>query len=86
MKSVNSVVSEVFSTTIASVAQSFRVRTNGSQITVKAYSDPSLVSQIGSDIVHTPTGVTVVATYGITIDPSSYNQGYSIDGIEITKN
>lgn len=86
MKSVNSVVSEVWSTTIASVAQSLRVKTNGSQITVKAYSDPNLVTQIGSDIVHTPTGVSVMSTYGITIDPSSYNQGYSIDGIEITKN
>lgn len=86
MKSVASVVSEVYSTTIASVAQSLRVRTNGSQITVKAYSDPNLVTQIGSDIVHTPTGVTVVSTFGITIDPSSYNQGYSIDSVEITKN
>lgn len=86
MKSVNSVISEVWSTTIASVAQSFSVRTNGNQITVKAYSDPNLVTQIGSDIVHTPTGVTVVSTYGITIDPSSYNQGYSIDQVEIIKN
>jgi hypothetical protein len=86
MKSVGSVVSEVFSTTIGAVAQSFRVKTNGNQITVKAYSDPSLVTQIGSDIVHTPTGVTVTSTYGITIDPSSYNQGYSVDGVEITKN
>jgi hypothetical protein len=86
MKSVGSVVSEVFSTTIGAVSQSFRVKTNGNQITVKAYSDPSLVTQIGSDIVHTPTGVTVISTYGITIDPSSYNQGYSVDGVEITKN
>lgn len=86
MKSVASVVSEVYSTTIASVAQSLRVRTNGSQITVKAYSDPNLTTQIGSDIVHTPTGVTVTTSFGITIDPSSYNQGYSIDSIEINKN
>jgi hypothetical protein len=86
MKSVGSVVSEVWSTTVASVVQSFSVRTNGNQITVKAYSDPNLVTQIGSDIVHTPTGVTVVSTYGITIDPSSYNQGYSIDQVEIIKN
>jgi hypothetical protein len=86
MKSVGSVVSEVFSTTIGAVAQSFSVRTSGNQITVKAYSDPSLVTQIGSDIVHTPTGVTVVSTFGITIDPSSHNQGFSIDQVEITKN
>lgn len=86
MKSVGAVVSEVWSTTVGSVVQSFRVQTNGNQITVKAYSDPNLVTQIGSDIVHTPTGVTVVSTFGITIDPSSYNQGYSIDSIEITKN
>jgi hypothetical protein len=86
MKSVGSVVSEVFSTTIGAVAQSFSVRTSGNQITVKAYSDPNLVTQIGSDIVHTPTGVTVVSTFGITIDPSSHNQGFSIDQVEITKN
>lgn len=86
MKSVSSVVSEVWSTTVGSVVQSLRVLTSGSQITVKAYSDPNLTTQIGSDIVHTPTGVTVTSTFGITIDPSSYNQGYSIDAVEITKN
>ena len=86
MRSVASVVSEVWSTTVASVVQSFRVQTNGSQITVKAYSDSNLVTQIGSDIVHTPTGVTVVSSFGITIDPSSHNQGYSIDSVEITRN
>ena len=86
LQSVNSTVSEMWSTTVGAIVQSLRVLTNGTQITVKAYSDTNLTNQIGSDLVYTPTGATVVSSYGITIKPSSWNQGNSIDGIEITRN
>ncbi len=70
----------------ATLAAAFRVKTSGSQITASAYSDSSQVTQIGSDLVYTPTGVTITAQHGITIIPSSYNQGYAVDSVEIKKN
>jgi hypothetical protein len=45
-----------------------------------------LTTQIGSDIVYTPTGVTVYPSYGITIQPSGQNQGFSFDTFEMTRN
>lgn len=90
LQSVGSTVSTVYSWLIGTVtsstlAQSLKVITNNNEITVKAYSDPSLVSQIGSDLIYTPTGAAVTTTFGISITPSTYNQGYSIDKIEIKR-
>lgn len=70
----------------ATLAAAFKVKTSGTQITTSIYSDAAAVTQIGSDLVYTPTGITITPTYGITIAPSTYNQGYSIDSVEITRN
>lgn len=87
IKSVAGTVSLLTQTSLgATLAAAFRVKTSGSQITASAYSDASQVTQIGSDLVYTPTGVTITAQHGITIIPSSYNQGYAIDSVEIKKN
>jgi hypothetical protein len=86
MQSVGSTVSQITSWVISGVAQSLRIRTSGDQITVKAYSDPSLVSQIDSDLIYTPTGAAVNSKFGIAIKPSTYNQGYTIDQVVIDKN
>lgn len=86
IKSVGSTISEIASWTVSSIANSFRVKTTGSQITIQAFSDSSLVSQIDSDIVYTPTGVSLTSEFGLTIKPSSYNQGYSVGSITIDKN
>jgi hypothetical protein len=67
------------------LASALKVKTSGSQLTISAYSDPSMISQIGSDLVYTPTGVTITPTFGITIIPSSYNQGYAVDEIQIKR-
>jgi hypothetical protein len=86
LQSAGSVVSEVFSWTVNSIINSLRIKTKGDQLTISAYSDENLTTQIGSDIVFTPTGITVHPSYGITIQPSGQNQGFSFDTFEITRN
>jgi hypothetical protein len=86
IQSVGSTISTLTSWTIASLVKALRVKTSGTQITVSAFSDDSGVSQIGSDLVYTATGATINPKYGIVVTPSTYNQGYSIDSINIDKN
>jgi hypothetical protein len=76
-------VSEVTKITLSSVANSLRLSVSGSQVTAKAYSDTSLASQIGSDLVFTPTGVALTTSYGIIVTPSATNQGNSLDDFTI---
>lgn len=82
-KSVNNVISTVTSQLVSGIVQSMRVSTSGNQVTVKAYSDTNQVTQIGSDIVYTATGATIQPRFGISVNPSSYAQGYTIDEITI---
>ena len=86
LQSVAGTVSVITQWTLTSLAASFKVKTSGSQITTSAYSDSTMVTQIGSNLVYTPTGVTITPTSGISIIPSSNSQQYSIDSIEIKKN
>jgi len=37
-------------------------------------------------LIYTPTGVAITPVFGMTVIPSTYNQGYSTDSIEIKKN
>jgi hypothetical protein len=86
-RSVSNVVTTVVNQLIGETApQSMKVLTSGTQITTKLYSDPSLVTQIGSDIVYTATGAAISPAYGITVVPSSYSQSYSVGEISIEKN
>jgi hypothetical protein len=82
-KSVNNVISTVTSQLVSGIVQSLKVSTAGNQVTVKAYSDTNQVTQIGSDIVYTATGAVVQPRFGISVNPSSYSQGYTIDEISI---
>lgn len=88
-KSVAGTVSTVTSS-IVSTAQtvgSLIVSILGNQITAKAYSDTGFVSQIGSDLVHTATGATVTARYGIALSPSAYQQSDIIGtSVQINRN
>ncbi len=86
IKSVSNTISEVASWAISSAANSLRVKTSGTQLTIQAYSDASLSNQIGSDIVYSPSGAIIETEFGVSIKPSSYNQGYSIDSVSISKN
>lgn len=78
-------VSTIFSSTIAAAAQSLRIKTNSNQITVKAFSDTNLATQIGSDLIYTPTGVTITSTHGLIVYPSASLQGTTLGSITIDK-
>lgn len=75
-KSTASVVNTITSAVISTVStiKSLRVSISGNTITARAFSDSSLVTQLGSDLVYTATGATVTTQYGISISPSAYNQ------------
>lgn len=87
IKSVANVVTEVTKITVgnttSSLVNSLKLIVSGSQITAKAYSDSNLASQIGSDLVFTPTGATISTQYGIIVTPSVTNQGNSLDDFTI---
>lgn len=83
-QSISNTVSQVASTTLASMAQSLKITTSGTQITTKAYSDTAQVTQIGSDWVYTATGASVTPKYGIVVAPTNYNQGSTIGDITIS--
>jgi hypothetical protein len=85
LKSLASTVSTLTTWTIASVAQSLRIKTNGSEITVKAFSDTNLATQIGSDLVYTPSGVAITSTHGLIVYPSATNQGTTLGSTTIDK-
>lgn len=75
-KSTASVVNTISSAVISAVStiKSLRVSISGNTITARAFSDASLVTQLGSDLVYTATGATITTQYGISVSPSAYNQ------------
>jgi hypothetical protein len=85
LQSVGNTVSTITQWSIGTIASALKIKTSGSQITISAYSDASMVSQIGSDLIYTPTGVAITPVFGITVIPSSYNQGYATDEVKITR-
>jgi hypothetical protein len=85
IQSAANTVSTIAQWSIGTLASALKIKTSGSQLTVSAYSDSSMVTQIGSDLIYTPTGVTVTPVFGLTVIPSEYNQGYTIDEIQIKR-
>lgn len=85
MQSVANVVSQITNAYLGDnlTIQGLRTITNGNQITVRAFSDANLTTQVGSDLVYTATGATVTAEYGIILTPSDSNSVNSIDSITI---
>lgn len=86
MQSSAGIVTEIFKWAVTTTIKSLRIKTKGDELTISSYSDASLTTQIGNDIVYTPTGVTVQPRHGITIQPSVYEQAYTIGGITIERN
>lgn len=81
---VSTIASAIIST--AQTINSLRVQVSGNTITAKAYSDNNFVTQIGSDLVHTPTGITITTEFGIGISPSAYEQSDIIgSSVQITR-
>jgi hypothetical protein len=68
------------------VAAAFRVKTSGDVITIQAYSDSGMSSQIGSDMTYTATGSTKSTKFGLAIAPSTYSQTSTISKITIDRN
>jgi len=52
-------------------------------ITARAYSDTSMVTQIGNDLVYSATGVNIITTYAIIASDSAYNQALTIKEVDI---
>jgi hypothetical protein len=86
IQSVSGTVTTLTSWIVSTVVNSLKVTTSGSSTTTKVYSDTNLVTQIGSDLTYTPTGVTIAPNYGIMVKPSSYSQGNTIEEITIEAN
>lgn len=86
MQAVSGTISAIYTWTIASLAAAFRVKTSGDQITVQAYSNADLTSQIGSDLTHNASSPTKTKRFGLSIGPSSYNQGTAISNVIIKRN
>ena len=86
LNSVSGCVSVLASWAISSLAAAFRVKTSGNQITAQAYSNTDFTGQIGSDNVYTATSPVRTKKFGLSIGPSSYNQGTTISKVSITKN
>lgn len=94
-KYASNTLSEVASVTLDSLTSFSAIRaikvaiTNSNKangtatVTAKAFSDTSAVTQIGGDLVHNATGVTIVTNYGIIASDSAYNQSLSTDEITI---
>jgi hypothetical protein len=82
-QSVSNVISTATSQLVSGIVQSLGISTASDQITVKAYSDTEMVTQIGSDIVYSATGAVITPRFGISVNPSGYNQGYTISEVTI---
>jgi hypothetical protein len=73
-QSVSDTVSEI-SSAIVSTAQTIKsiiVQTSGNQITAKAFSDITPITQLGSDLIYNATGVIINTKYGISISKAEY--------------
>ena len=86
IQSISGTVTTLTSWIVSTVVNSIKVTTSESNTTTKIYSDTNLITQIGSDLTYTPTGVTVTPQYGIMVKPSSYLQGNTIEEITIEVN
>lgn len=84
LKMIASTVSNVASTTFSSAIASFRAILSGNNVTIKAYSDSSWTTQIGSDWNNSATSPVKTKTHGIIKAPSTYAQGSAIDEFRVT--
>jgi hypothetical protein len=89
IRSVSGAVSEITRWVVSSLGtqlvNSLKITTSGTQITIEPFANTDLTGKIGSDLVYTPTGVTLSSSYGIIVEPSPTSQGYEIDEITIEK-
>jgi S-adenosylmethionine:tRNA-ribosyltransferase-isomerase (queuine synthetase) len=80
-------VSEI-SSAIVSTAQTIKsiiVQTSGNQITAKAFSDITPITQIGDDLIYNATGVIINTRYGISISKAEYTNSEIGSSVKIER-
>jgi hypothetical protein len=73
-QSVSDTVSEI-SSLVVSTAQTIKsiiVQVSGNQITAKAFSDVTPITQLGDDLIYNATGVIINTKYGISLSKAEY--------------
>jgi hypothetical protein len=86
-QSVSDTVSEI-SSAIVSTAQTIKsiiVQTSGNQITAKAFSDVTPITQIGDDLIYNATGVIINTRYGISISKAEYTNSEIGSSVKIER-
>jgi histone arginine demethylase JMJD6 len=86
-QSVSDTVSEI-SSSIVSTAQTIKsiiVQTSGNQITAKAFSDVTPITQIGDDLIYNATGVIINTRYGISISKAEYTNSEIGSSVKIER-
>jgi hypothetical protein len=86
-QSVSDTVSEI-SSAIVSTAQTIKsiiVQTSGNQITAKAFSDITPITQIGDDLIYNATGVIINTRYGISISKAEYTNSEIGSSVKIER-
>jgi hypothetical protein len=86
-QSVSDTVSEI-SSAIVSTAQTIKsiiVQTSGNQITAKAFSDITPITQIGADLIYNATGVIINTRYGISISKAEYTNSEIGSSVKIER-
>jgi hypothetical protein len=74
-QSISDTVSEISSLVVSTTQtiKSILVQTSGNQITAKAFSDITPITQIGNDLIYDATGVIINTRYGISISTAEYS-------------
>jgi hypothetical protein len=86
LQSVANVVSTINSVYVGDTINTIvalKTLISGTTITARGYSDNSMTTQVGSDLVYNATGAAVTAEYGIVITPSGSNAVNAIGAITI---
>jgi hypothetical protein len=87
-RSANDIVSEI-SSLIVSSAQTIKsiiVQTLENQITAKAFSEITPVTQIGDDLTYTATGAIINTKYGISLSKAEYENDTIGSSLKIERN
>lgn len=90
----NNIISEIASTAVDSVnspiaglklkiTNATKGSSSSGTITAQAFSDSDLVTQIGNNLIHNPTGVNITTNFGIVATAASYNESLQISEISI---
>lgn len=88
IQSSSNAVTEATRWSLGTMAAAIKVVTNSitKVITIRAYKDKAMTSQIGSDLTYTATNATISNKFGIVLNSSDYIQGSQLDDLDISSN